>query len=208
MNQRTIKPLLASEDLAHGQLVMITGRWIFVATGLLLALLAPGDLAILRFQILVLLVLAMVNFYLYTQVVRRRPALQVVIYGVSLADLLIVTFMIMFAPQDAGVFSPLFVFYFPALLVISVAFSPRMLGIFAASTIGFYGLVAVGGGGGVPYGELVTVVIRLLMLAAVVTCGSRYGQVERARRARSRAPLAISPAPAPEPVVTLEPLGQ
>jgi hypothetical protein len=97
----------------------------------------------------VLLVLAVVNFYLYTQAVMRRPALQVVIYVTSLADLMVITFLTLFSPQG-GFYSYLYVFYFPALLVISVAFSSKMLAIFA-SAIPLYGLVALTTGGGIAF---------------------------------------------------------
>jgi hypothetical protein len=196
-----IKILLASEDLSHGQIVMIAARWIFVATGLFLALLAPGDLVALRFQILVLLVLAVVNFYLYTQVVMRRPALQVVIYVTSLADLMTITFLTLFSPQGAF-FSYLYVFYFPALLVISVTFAPKMLAIFA-SAIPLYGLVALTTGGGIPFEDVPTVVIRMLMLGAIVICGSSYGDIERRRRRGAVQPVEFAHVPGPaEPGLT------
>ena len=62
------------EDLAHGQIVIVTFRWIMVAAGFVFALWNPEPVAELRVQILVILALAVANFYLHAQVLRRRPA--------------------------------------------------------------------------------------------------------------------------------------
>jgi hypothetical protein len=62
-----------SDDLAHGQVVIVAARWILVGSGILLALWSPGSLAELRLQIAVLLVLAAGNFYLHTRVLMGQP---------------------------------------------------------------------------------------------------------------------------------------
>ena len=62
-----------ADDLAHGQVVIIAARWVLVVAGLILALWDPAPIAELRFQIVFILGLAMVNFYLQAQVLMRRP---------------------------------------------------------------------------------------------------------------------------------------
>src|SRR3972149_7862445 len=74
------------EDLAHGQIVIVTFRWIMVAAGFVFALWNPEPVAELRVQILVILALAVANFYLHAQVLRRRPALELVIYAARGGD--------------------------------------------------------------------------------------------------------------------------
>ena len=62
----------SSEDLIFGQPVIVTMRWILVASGLILVLFNPDDLALMRVQIIVLLLLAMANFYLHSQLLMKR----------------------------------------------------------------------------------------------------------------------------------------
>ena len=165
-----------SDDLKHGQMVIIAARWVLVTTGLMLALWSPSDIVDLRIQIVVILGLAGANFYLHTQVLMGRPTLAPVAYAASAADLIGIS-MIIFA-QD-GSSSGLYVFYFPAILAFSVAFRTELTLAFAGAAIGAYGLIATtsfqGNGPEV-------IAVRLLMLAAVAVCGNMYWRIERRRR--------------------------
>src|SRR3972149_11529349 len=107
------------EDLAHGQTVILPFRWIMVAAGFVFALWNPEPVAQLRVQILVILALAVANFYLHAQVLRRRPALELVIYAASGADLAVITILV---ASGGGFDSALYLFSYPAVLVFSVAF--------------------------------------------------------------------------------------
>jgi hypothetical protein len=51
-----------TDDLAHGQSVLITARWILVGAGLILALWNPEAIGELRIQIGLILALAAANF--------------------------------------------------------------------------------------------------------------------------------------------------
>ena len=66
-----------SEDLMHGQRVLVVARWILVVSGLLLALLNPMVLGELKIQVGLILVLAVANFFLHVQLKRNKavPAL-------------------------------------------------------------------------------------------------------------------------------------
>ncbi len=187
-----------SDELTQGQIVILTARWILVLTGLLLTLLAPGSLNAVRFQIVVLLVLAVANFYLCAQVFTRQPTLKEVVYCASLADLIVITLIVL---SQGGFASNTYVFYFPALLALSVAFSTPMLVVFASGILmsyGFIGVVTLAAWDA----DLPVLIIRLLMLAAVAVCGNNYWRMERARRAgllEETRPRAVA-SPAPEPV--------
>jgi hypothetical protein len=189
------KPHPVSDDLTAGQLVILTARWILVLAGLLLTLLAPGTLGALRFQIMVLLVLAVANFYLCAQVFTRQPTLKEVVYVASLADLIVITLIVL---SQGGFKSNTYVFYFPALLAISVAFSTPMLLVFTSGVLAVYAFIGAASLNNWD-GDLQILVIRLLMLTAVAVCGNQYWRMERSRRASLTGATSPRPVPVPAP---------
>jgi len=112
-------PFAGAEDLALGQAVIIAARWALVASGLALAVIAPPSADTLRTQVLLILALAVCNFALQGQLLRRRRTLAAVAYAASAADIAIITGLVV---ADGGFASGLYVFYFPAVLALSVAF--------------------------------------------------------------------------------------
>ena len=165
-------------DLAFGQVVIIAARWVLIFSGLLLALVSPAPDAInaLRILIVVILGLAVANFYLHTQVLMKRPVLAPVIYAASIADLVAITLIVL---AKGGAWAPHYVFYFPAILAFSVAFRPLLTLAFAGTAIAIYALAALFTLNGI--GPDV-VVVRVVMLAAVAGCGSVYWGIEGKRR--------------------------
>jgi hypothetical protein len=161
---------LMSNELVHGQVVIVFARWLLLAAGLLVALWNPPSLRDLQIEIGVLLLVAIANFHLHASLLRRRPMLRAVAYVASLGDLLIVSLLV---ALQGGATSTLYVFYFPALLAIAVAF-----GTFEAASLGAVGLtmyaliVAVS----VP-GEVL--LLRELMMAAVLVIGNLYWRLHR-----------------------------
>ena len=168
--------LQTPEDLSHGQVVIIAARWILVGAGLLLALWNPDALGELRVQIMLILGLAAGNFFLHSQVLMKKPVSAQIAYGASAADIAVISLIVIAA---GGAPSGLYVFYFPALLGISVAFRTEVTYTLAGAAMALYGLIAVatmvGGGEAV-------LVTRLLMMGAVATCGNIYWRTERDRR--------------------------
>ena len=173
------EPLEAADDLAYGQVVIIAARWILAVAGLLLALWNPGSVGELRIQILVILILAVTNFYLHAQVLRRRPVLDTVAYGASAADIAIITLLIM---ANGGFGSDLYIFYFPAILAFSVAFPTTMTLMFAGGAMGAYAAVSLFSMDVARDSDLQALATRLLMLAAVAVCGNMYWRIEGNRR--------------------------
>jgi hypothetical protein len=175
-------------DLVHGQMVILVARWILVLAGLFVTLMNPGNLDLMRFQIMCLLAMALANFYLCAQVLQRRPMLRPVMYGASLVDLVAITAICAF---QGGFRSEVQAFYYPALLAISVAFSPVMLFLFTGGAMSAYTLICLFTLPA-PESDPVVLVIRLLLMAAVAVCGNRYWQLEHPRQA----PAKRAPAPA------------
>ena len=171
------------EEVAHGQVIVIAARWILVAAGLLLALWQPEALTRpeamgeLRIQIVLILGLAVANFFLHSQVLMRRPVVVPVAYAASAADLIVVTLVVL---VGGGFASDAYIFYFPAVLALSVAFQTRVTVGLVGGAIAAYGLIAAATA---CVGDESTVVLRLLMVAGVAACGGVYRRVERDRRA-------------------------
>jgi hypothetical protein len=171
----------AQADLDHGRVVIIMARWLLIVVGLFLLILKPtSDLAELRLQIALILLLGLVNFFLHAQMLRRRPVSRIVAYGASLFDLVVVTILVLSQHSD----SPTFVLYFPALVALSVAFEPLVAFGFTLANAGFYGVIAAHE---MPAAidAAPIVLTRVLMLAAVAFCAGVYWYLERNRRRRA-----------------------
>jgi hypothetical protein len=165
------------DDLVHGQVVIIVARWILVLAGLLLAMWNPASLTELRIEIFVLLCLAVINFYLHLHLLVKRRSSPVVVYAASAVDLAIVTALIV---VQGGFDSNLYIFYYPAMLGLAVAFPRALTALYATSALAAYGVI-----GGLTAGttlELQDVAVRLLVLVAVAACGSLYLGIEAERR--------------------------
>jgi hypothetical protein len=167
-----------SSDMAHGQAVIVTARWILVASGLGLALTHARSLEQLRVQIVLILLIAMANFGLQAQLLRRRTAAEWVAYAASAADLVVVTALVI---AQGGFTSALYVFYFPAILALSVAFDWWVTAIYAYLAVLLYGSVAMMTAQNLPASGP-DIVARCLVLAAVAACGAVYRLIEQGRR--------------------------
>jgi hypothetical protein len=166
-----------SEDLAYGQTVLVWARWILIGTGLLLSFWSPADLTTLQVQLAAIIALAFGNFYLHVQLLRGQPAIDNIVYGASLADIGVVTALVI---VQGGYPSPVFIFYFAAIVGISVAFPTWLTASYTAIVIGLYGVVCLSTA---PVGDYPAVFTRLLMIAAVAVCGNIFARSESRRRA-------------------------
>ena len=164
------------EDLSHGQVVIIAARWILVGAGLMLALWNPDALGELKIQIMLILSLAVGNFFLHSRVLMGRPVSAIVAYAATAADIVVISLIVI---AGGGFDSGLYVFYFPALLALSVAFRTEVTYTFAGAAIVLYGLIASASMAG---GDGAILITRMLMLAAIALCGNIYWRTERDRR--------------------------
>jgi len=168
---------IRSEDLASGQTVLVWARWILIGTGLLLSFWTPKDLLTLQVQLAAIIALAFGNFYLHVQLLRGRPALDNVVYGASIADIAVVTALVL---VQGGYPSPVFIFYFAAIVGISVAFPTVLTAGYTALVVGVYGIISLATA---TTDEYPAVFIRLLTIAAVAVCGNLFARHEAERRA-------------------------
>ena len=166
-----------AEELRHGQIVIVTARWALVLAGLVLLMWRPVDLAAFTIGILVVLALAVVNFFLHVQILRDRPIARTSVYGMSLADLLVITLIVI---TREGFNAHTFVFYYPAVLAYSLVFPGRISLLLTAGLMAVYGLISMPEVMNVELNQQI-LVTRLLMIAAVSYLGYRYRLVERRR---------------------------
>jgi hypothetical protein len=199
MSPKTALKQLHTETLARGQIVILTARWILITTALFLTLVNPPAMNILRFQIGGILALALANFYLCAQVLLKRRTLEIVTYGASAADIAIITLLLV---ANGGVESGIYVFYFPALLAMSVAFPLAMMTLFTGGTLFLYTWVYVltvyWSHGAFDWQALL---FRWLAFTAMAVIGYKFSEIERRKQARaSVAPSAPRPAALAEAV--------
>src|SRR5262245_14308420 len=126
---------LEREDLSLGQSVIVAACWLPVAAGLALALVAPASPELLRAQVVFVLLLAVCNFGLHAQILRRQPTLAAIAYAASAADIAIITALV---AVNGGYASGLYVFYFPAILALGVSFPPAIPVTYGALTFMLY----------------------------------------------------------------------
>ncbi|MHB8629221.1 MAG: hypothetical protein ACYDBJ_21790 [Aggregatilineales bacterium] len=168
------------DDLAHGQVVLVTARWILVVCSLIFVLWNPAPIGILRIQLILILTLAMANFYLHAQVLMKRTVLPTVIYAASICDLIVITAAV--AIQDSFT-SNTFVFYFPAIVAYSVAFAPQIIAALTGCVCVFYTLECLlTGSFSVGRDNLQVIFARVLMLVAVAVVSNVFAHIERGRR--------------------------
>ncbi len=165
------------DDLAQGQSVIVIARWVLAVAGIFLILLDPGPLKVVRFQLMIVLGLAVSNFYLSAQIVMKKRTLESVIYGASLADLGVITAIVI---SQGGFKSDTFAFYFPAMLAMSLAFPTVILYLYLGTTVMTYALISTVTTTSAD--DFQVLIIRLLMLVAVAVCGNMYQRIESERR--------------------------
>jgi hypothetical protein len=164
--------------LAEGQMVIIVARWVLVLTSLFLILADAESVSfnIIRFEIMAVLLLAVSNFFLIAQLLTKRKVLDMLIYGMSLADLAVISLVI---AGQGGFSSNVYTFYFPALLAFSVAFPTLELYLFLGTTVSVYSLIGLLTIHSVD--DFQTLIIRLLMFTAIAVCGNYFARIERNR---------------------------
>jgi hypothetical protein len=172
------------EDLFYGQPVIVTARWIFVVSGLILAFWNAETVGSLRLQLFVIFLVAIENFYVHAQLLTGKPVKSHVVYISSAADLFLISILILF---QGGFESNLYVFYFPAIAALSVAFSTQLTAEYTAGTIAAYATfcilhICILDNCITDKDANLIIISRLLMIAAVAFCGNRYWQIERSRR--------------------------
>jgi hypothetical protein len=151
----------------------------------------------MRLPIVMLMVYSVGNFFLTIQWMKKSAILTQMVYLTSLADLTLISILI---AALGSYTSNVFVFYFPALLALSVTFPRTVTALYTSGVLAAYAaiwLLDVGSDLDATNGQ--TLAIRLLMLGAIAFCGSLYQQLEADRRAGKGKMFEIFAVHVPEP---------
>jgi hypothetical protein len=174
------------EDLAFGQIVTVTARWVLVLAGFILTLWIPAGqssgLGVTKMEIGLILALAIANFYLHLQLLTKKRLVDSVAYLTTAGDLIAITALIL---ATGGLHSYLYIFYFPAFLALAVAFPTAETALFAGTAAGVYGFIGLFGIHSDADARLLTA--RLIVLAAVAVCGNVHWRSEGRRRREAEA---------------------
>ncbi len=180
-------------SLYHGQSVIIAARWLLILGGWILALWQPelpaaSEIWKLVVQVAVLFTLSIGNFYLTVNYLKGEKSLPAVVFATSASDLAVITILIM---ALGGFSTSLYVFYFPALLAISVVLPTRVVLGYAGAAIAVYGIIALSSvaGESVTAVEGQQILLRLMLMASIAYCGIRYRRLEVEKEGRAATPI-------------------
>ena len=174
-----------SADMMFGLPVIVAARWVLVVSGIAFALWNANNLVELQVSVLLVIALAVANFFLHIEVAKKRVIDQRIVYALSAADLTVVTAVI----ATAGKFpATQFIYYLPALAAISVTFATSVTALFTAVTMFAYGAFALMATSAPEFettdARLSVLIAHLVVLVAVPFCGNVYWRLERDRRER------------------------
>ncbi len=171
----------AERDIGYGHIVVISARWILIVAAWVLTLWQPEETATseLRLTIVLLMVYSVGNFFLTVQWMRNAESLIRAVYLTCLADLSLITALVI---ALGGYDSTLFVFYFPALLALSVTLPRAVTTLYTLSVLGAYGAIAAIKAGEIGDTEAQTIATRLILLASIAFAGALYQTIEADRR--------------------------
>ncbi len=168
------------ENIDHGQVVVLTARWILIFAAWVLTLWQPEPTEAwqLRTAIVLLMGYSAVNFFLTVQWANRSANLANAVYATSVFDLGLITVLV-------AVFgtSNIYVFYLPALLAIAVTLPRPVTALYTTVVMSAYALIVLArAGNGLDTSASQELFVRVILLAAVTFCGSLYRDIEADRR--------------------------
>ena len=172
-----------NDDIKAGLPVIIYARWVLVVAALGLTLWNSDSFVEAQVSVLIILVLAVGNFFLQVEVSRKRPVQTWIVYAASAVDIGAISGVLALTNTFP---SSTFVFYMPALLALSVTFSTFNTAKYTVGALVAYALLSIApindmGGGTVAATDLL---IHALVLVAVPFCGNVYWRLEKKRRAQ------------------------
>jgi len=170
-----------TDDIKAGLPVVIYARWVLVVAGLAFTLWNADSFVQAQISVLIILVLAVGNFFLQVEVNRKGSIPKYIVYGASIVDIVAISGVLALS----NVFpASTYVFYMPALLAISVTFSTANTAKFTIGAVVAYALLEIApiNDHGGDKAMTTALLIHLIILVSVPFCGAVYWRLERARR--------------------------
>ncbi|NCF67506.1 MAG: hypothetical protein GWP61_16195 [Chloroflexi bacterium] len=172
-----------AEDIFFGQLVIIYARWFVIVAMVILALWSTSSVAQLVGAVIFIVPLMAINFFVHGRYLMEKPVNKMLLTILSAVDILIITLLIFLWPNENGLLSQFYIFYYPLILAfafVSVARNSIMYTVFtlvlytAACTIIDAPLV-------LESVWLERLTIRLITMAAMGLLGAYYWRIQRSR---------------------------
>ena len=179
------------EDLFFGQSVILWARWSVIVAGIVLVLWTSTDIALLTRTMPFFLVLMAINFFLHGRYVTGSPLNRVAVTVASVVDLILITAIVVLWPGSHGMNNQFFVLYFPVVFAFALVFTRRIEAAYTALAVVLYTGACLFTGT-VPFDlgdQDKTLVMRLIVIAAMGFLGNYYFRIQRDRLAKlSQAP--------------------
>ena len=175
------------EDVFFGQTVIMWARWSVIVAGIVLVLWTSTNVGLLTQTMPFFLVLMAVNFFLHGRYVMGSPLNRTVVTVASVIDLLLITAIVVLWPGAHGLNNPFFVLYFPVVFAFALVFTRKVEAAYTVLAIGLY-VGACVLTRTVPFdlgNDDKTLVMRVIVIAAMGFLGNYYFRIQRDRLARA-----------------------
>src|SRR5216683_993774 len=116
----------ALEDVFFGQSVILWARWSVILAGAVLVLWTSTTVDQLTRTFPFFLILMAMNFFLHGRYVMGSPLNRAVVVAASVADLVLITAIVVFWPGHVGLSNQFFVLYYPVVFAFALVF-PRLI---------------------------------------------------------------------------------
>jgi hypothetical protein len=168
----------AAQDLFFGQAAALYARWFLVVGGALLVLTRATTTSELALNIVPVVALLFMNFFLHGRYLVEKPANRLLTLLAAVADLALATAILFTWSGPGGIDNPAFVLFYPLVFAFALVFQPRVTLAFTAATVALYAVLVLPAGlsGTEDYKLLVE---RLLILAAMGGLGTIYWRMVR-----------------------------
>jgi len=201
------------EDVFFGQTVILWARWSVIVAGIVLVLWTSTTISHLTQTVPFFLALMAMNFFLHGRYVMGSPLNRTAVMAASFVDLVLITAIVALWPgsHQQGLNNQFFVLYFPVVFAFALVFTRRIEAAYTVIAMAAY-VAACAFTGTLPFdlgGDDKTLVMRLVVIAAMGFLGNYYFRIQRDRLARASRGASsgvedlvanLRPAPARRPV--------
>jgi hypothetical protein len=177
------------EDVFFGQTVILWARWSVIVAGIVLVLWTSTTISHLTQTVPFFLALMAMNFFLHGRYVMGSPLNRTAVMAASFVDLILITAIVALWPgsHQQGLNNQFFVLYFPVVFAFALVFTRRIEAAYTVIAMTAY-VAACAFTGTLPFdlgSDDKTVVMRLVVIAAMGFLGNYYFRIQRDRLARA-----------------------
>jgi hypothetical protein len=175
------------EDVFFGQTVILWARWSVIVAGIVLVLWTSKNITQLTETVPFFLALMAMNFFLHGRYVMGSPLNRTAVMVASVVDLILITAIVSLWPGSRGLNNEFFVMYFPVVFAFALVFTRRIeVAYTVLAILAYTGACLFTGTLHLNLGsEDKTLVMRLVIIAAMGFLGNYYFRIQRDRLARA-----------------------